>query len=99
MELSCDILRKNLPENCNFTEPKGGYFIWIELPKNVKANDANLYCCEKYKVLGLPSDSFSVTKSVKNFLRITIGFQESAVLQVAVAKLCQGLTEFIENQK
>jgi 2-aminoadipate transaminase len=30
-------LRRNLPAGCTFTEPGGGYFIWVKLPVGLEA--------------------------------------------------------------
>lgn len=99
MELTCEILRNNLPSSCTFVEPIGGYFIWIELPKNAIASEANSYCRDNYKVFGLPSEIFAPAKNVNNCLRLSIGFQECDVLKVALVELCKGLKEFIANLK
>lgn len=95
MELSCKILRENLPTSCSFLEPKGGYFIWIKLPQNINAQEFNAFCRDKYKVVGIPGDVFSLNKTSKNCLRISIGFQTIETLQTAVTLLCEAINEFL----
>jgi DNA-binding transcriptional MocR family regulator len=34
-----DGLKRYLPEECDFTEPLGGFFIWLELPEDVVAQE------------------------------------------------------------
>jgi len=97
MELSCKILRENLPITCSFLEPKGGYFIWIKLPQNISAQEFNAFCRENYKVVVIPGDVFSLNKTSKNCLRISIGFHTVETLQTAVTRLCEALNEFIPS--
>ncbi len=33
------LLRELLPEGCSFTEPRGGFYIWIKLPDSLDATD------------------------------------------------------------
>jgi DNA-binding transcriptional MocR family regulator len=33
MNALCDALDKNLPANCSYRHPEGGYFVWIKLPE------------------------------------------------------------------
>lgn len=91
----CDILEKNLPENCYFYKPSGGYFVWITLPENIDSNKLNEFCKINYKVFFVPGDRFSIEKKFKNCLRITIGFQSGDTLKEGVTRLCVAITEFI----
>lgn len=95
METTCKILREKLPSSCSFLEPKGGYFIWIELPEAVNAQKFNEFCREKYQLIVIPGNIFSLDKKFTNCIRITIGFQTNAILQTAIPRLCLAINEFI----
>lgn len=38
-ETMSHLLRELLPEGCSFTEPRGGFYIWIKLPDGLDATD------------------------------------------------------------
>lgn len=98
MEFCCKFLRENLPDGCSALEPDGGYFIWIELPENVIATEFNVYALEKFKVVTIPGDTFSVEKRFKNFLRISIGFQNISVLEPGLKNLCEALGFYLTRK-
>lgn len=95
MEIACKILRENLPKDCVFLEPKGGFFIWLKFPANVVAADFNLYCLDKYQVVAIAGDTFSASGLFKNCLRITIGFHGKENLALGLEKLCKAYGEFV----
>lgn len=97
METASKLLRENLPNDCNFTEPKGGYFIWITFPTNIVAADFNRYCLDNYKVVAIAGDTFSASGSFKNCLRITVGFHSKENLTIGLNKLCKAYSEFVSK--
>ncbi|KAG4076299.1 hypothetical protein HA402_014848 [Bradysia odoriphaga] len=97
MAIACKVLRENLPTNCTFTEPEGGFFIWVTFPDNVVAADLNRFCMEKYKVTAIAGDTFSSDGKFKNCLRITIGFHSEENLANGLEKLCKAYGEFVAN--
>lgn len=38
-EAMSQLLREQLPEGCRFTEPRGGFYIWIELPEGTDSTE------------------------------------------------------------
>lgn len=98
MKLVCQILRDKLPNECSFVEPSGGYFIWIRLPEHCIAMDFNEIARTKYRVITISSDVFSVTKKIRNCIRISIGFQTYERLAHAVPILCRAITEFVQEK-
>lgn len=97
MEVACRLLRANLPKDCDFLEPKGGFFIWIRFPGNIVAADFNRYCLDKYNVVAIAGDTFSANGLFKNCLRITIGFHSKENLDIGLNKLCKAYIEFVAS--
>lgn len=98
MSIACDCLKHNLPPNCSFEQPRGGYFVWVTLPDNVNAEEALQWCQDKYKVSALPGSMFSLDgKSGKNCFRLSISFHPNDKLKTAIERLCLGLDMFIKN--
>jgi 2-aminoadipate transaminase len=57
----CDAMLSTLSETCSklatWTEPEGGFFIWLTFPENVKLADV-LRCCDEEGVAVVPGTSF-----------------------------------------
>ena len=34
-----DALKKHMPQNVSWTEPKGGFYIWVTLPENMDSTE------------------------------------------------------------
>ncbi|XP_062515303.1 uncharacterized protein LOC134190803 [Corticium candelabrum] len=51
MSAMCQVLEKSLPPSVKFTKPKGGYFVWITMPKHVCAEDVVQLCDKEYGVV------------------------------------------------
>lgn len=99
MDVTVKILQKNLPFNCSFINPGGGYFVWIRLPKGKSAKDLLKIAKNKYKVFYLHGEIFatSTERDFSNCLRITIGYYSKDVLEDGVSKLCQAIEEFLSE--
>ena len=50
MELACNELQKNLPPGIKYNTPKGGFFVWLELPEQVDTTELLKFALEKYQV-------------------------------------------------
>jgi DNA-binding transcriptional MocR family regulator len=61
------LLRERLPE-WEFTEPKGGLFLWVRLP----AGDARYFaqCAARYAVAVTPGSMFAADESFTDHLRL-----------------------------
>ena len=46
-EAMVQALRKHLPSNVNFTAPRGGFYIWLELPAHIDATEVLKIAIEK----------------------------------------------------
>lgn len=44
-----DALRAHLPPGATFTQPTGGYFIWIRLPEGLDGAELLAHCVEHHK--------------------------------------------------
>src|SRR5262249_48939990 len=57
----CDAMLSTLAETCSnlatWTEPEGGFFIWLTFPESVKLADV-LRCCDEEAVAVVPGTSF-----------------------------------------
>jgi len=64
------------PENTRVTRPEGGYFLWVELNKDV--NTLDLYeRAIKHNISIAPGRMFSLKQQFDNYLRLSFGLQWS----------------------
>lgn len=61
-------LKKYFPETSYFHQPKGGYSIWCELPKEINMTEFYNYC-EAEKIHFTPGTTFSVTNEYQHCFR------------------------------
>lgn len=99
----CETLEKFLPQTCKFTKPKGGYFVWIELPENCNGDALSEHCLKNFRVFAIRGSRFSVENKFKNFIRLTFAFHTPSVLCEGIKRLCNGIIDYlakpIENSK
>ena len=62
----------HFPAGCRLTQPKGGYVLWLELPKPIDALQFHrLALAEGISIA--PGPLFSAKRSYKNFIRLNYG--------------------------
>jgi DNA-binding transcriptional MocR family regulator len=81
-------LRQNLPTPIDFTEPKGGYFVWLRLPKGIDTQEL-LSDARKQNVSYQPGIKFSCQKGLKNFLRLSWSYYGAVELIKGVQSLSE----------
>lgn len=84
-------IAKYFPSGTRLTRPRGGYLLWIELPKRVNALKLFRQALAK-NITILPGSIFSASGRFKNYIRISCGYPWSDDLDRALltlGKLCE----------
>ena len=84
-------IAKYFPEGTRITRPRGGYLLWVELPKNVDALRL-FHDAIRENISILPGTIFSPSARFKNHIRISCGYPWSERLDRALltlGRLCQ----------
>jgi 2-aminoadipate transaminase len=79
-------MREYFPENVKWTEPKGGLFLWVELPKEVSAT-ALLQEALKEKVAYVPGKPFYPYEDKDNTLRLNFSNASSDMIIEGIKRL------------
>lgn len=98
----CDTLCQALgalPTNVKFHKPKGGYFVWIELPVDCDSGDLSEYILKHYKVYVIVGNRFSVENKFKNFIRLSFAFNSLINLREGGQRLCEGISKFLAKTR
>lgn len=94
MSVAYQILKDNLPSNCEVIEPTGGYFIWIKYPEHIDVNSFHAYSKQHHLVSAIAGNDFSANNSFRNYQRISIAFYTLDKLRLALLNLCKAYSEF-----
>lgn len=89
-DVMVDMLSKTMPQGVSFTHPQGGLFLWVELPKHIKAMDL-LQDCLKNNVAFVPGDSFFPNGGVENTFRLNYSNMSEEKIIEGIQRLAQGI--------
>lgn len=68
-DLMLEAIKNEFPEGVTYTQPDGGLFLWVELPKEINARDLLISCLEK-QVAFVPGGAFFPNGGNENTLRL-----------------------------
>jgi DNA-binding transcriptional MocR family regulator len=92
-----DIMDNGLPSTVKYNRPKGGYFIWIELPEGSKAIEIIQQCVKEHNVKALPGAMCSASGSCQNCIRISFSHYPPDKLYFGVTKLCEAINSYLKK--
>lgn len=80
------MIARLFPEGTRISDPKGGFVLWIELPRSIDCFD--LYNKALQENIGItPGMLFSATRKFKNYIRLNCGFPWNAETELALERL------------
>ncbi|WP_143807247.1 aminotransferase class I/II-fold pyridoxal phosphate-dependent enzyme, partial [Oenococcus oeni] len=92
-------MRKNMPSIAQFTNPQGGFFIWLTMPKNFNMDKfVNQQQLSKSGVLITSSTNLYPSGNIKNGARINFTGESLANIEVGIKKLGQALSAAWDEQ-
>lgn len=94
-----DAIKKQLPSSVNFEIPKGGLFIWLQLPKSISANELLPIAC-KEGVAFSPGNSFFIDGiSGEDWIRLNFASQPVEDIEEGIKRLGIGLKKLKPKKK
>ncbi len=90
-------LRRHLPTSITFTEPDGGFFIWLRFPEGVDT-EALLSEARRRNVGYEPGISFSSRQGLRNYARLCFAYYDVAELEEGVERLAAVVTKGVKSQ-
>lgn len=97
-DIAIQCIERYFPEEIKFTNPKGGLFTWIELPKGISARDVLIKCIEQ-KIAFVPGGSFYPTNNKENTFRINFSNMPEEKIEKGLIILSEVIKEFIKESK
>lgn len=98
MDVACKVLADKLNANVKFSDPQGGYFIWLDFPPTFNSAAFNRKLQDQYKVCVIPGCRFSFSGQYKNCLRICVVFHEPAVVEKGMTQLCLAIEDWLKTE-
>lgn len=92
MQSMCAALRSKLPASVQFTEPAGGFFIWLFLPEGRDTLDL-LAKAKLRNVEFMPGPKFSSRQGLKNCLRLSFAYYDTPDLLKGIERLAAVIGE------
>jgi GntR family transcriptional regulator/MocR family aminotransferase len=94
-----DAIKKHLPNSVNFEVPKGGLFIWLQLPKSISANELLPIAC-KEGVAFSPGNSFFIDGiSGEDWIRLNFASQPVEDIEEGIKRLGIALKKIKPKKK
>lgn len=94
MEIAVKVLTEKLHSSVKFTDPQGGYFVWLAFPESFNSVAFNQKLQNDYKVCAIPGNRFSQEGLHANCLRICVVFHEPAVIEKGIKQLCLAINDW-----
>ncbi|HEX6383610.1 MAG TPA: PLP-dependent aminotransferase family protein [Anaerolineae bacterium] len=89
-------LRRHFAAAASFSEPEGGFFIWLTLPEEVDTSDL-LPLAQAQKVGFRPGVNFSCQGKARNSLRLCFAFYDTPTLEAGAAGLADAYQDYNRN--
>src|SRR6056297_195776 len=83
-DVMCEYIDEKFPESIKRTNPKGGMFVWLELPKGFNADDLLIKALNK-NVGFVPGGSFYPKEGSQNTIRLNFSY-------VSIEEIKRGIT-------
>jgi DNA-binding transcriptional MocR family regulator len=82
-------LRAHMPQEVAWTEPEGGFFVWVTLPPHIDAAELLRRAVADAKVAFVPGAAFFPDRSGQNTLRLSFSLNDEATTERGVARLAE----------
>jgi 2-aminoadipate transaminase len=91
-EVMLEALRRHMPKGVEWTEPEGGLFLWVKLPKNMSANTLFPKAVEN-KVVYVVGSAFHCNGKGQNTMRLNFSYSSEEQINKGIERLAKMITE------
>ncbi|MCK5592692.1 PLP-dependent aminotransferase family protein [Candidatus Bathyarchaeota archaeon] len=92
LKVMLNALNQHMPEGVKWSKPKGGLFLWVELPKKMSANDLFPKAI-RYKVAYVIGSAFHCNGEGQNTLRINFSYAPESQIIEGIQRLAKMFKE------
>ena len=80
-------LRETMPAGVSWTEPEGGFFIWVTLPERIDTAKLLRRAVDEAHVAYVPGNAFFAQGGGRHFLRLSFSVTDEAAIADGIARL------------
>jgi DNA-binding transcriptional MocR family regulator len=80
-------LRRHMPPGVSWSEPEGGFFIWVTLPPPIDTAQLLADATARAKVAFVPGAAFFPDRSGRHALRLSFSLGEASAIDAGIARL------------
>jgi DNA-binding transcriptional MocR family regulator len=84
-------LARHMPEGVSWTQPEGGMFIWVTLPKSMDGAALLKDALAQHKVAFVPGQAFYADRSNANTLRLSFSLADDAGIEAGITRLAAAI--------
>jgi len=95
-DVMLETMDREFPPSVRYTRPKGGLFLWVELPEHVNARDVLEKCIER-KVAFVPGGAFFPNGGHENTLRLNFSNMQEEQIVEGINRMADVLRAFIDS--
>jgi 2-aminoadipate transaminase len=85
-DIMIESLKKYLPPEVTWTQPEGGLFLWVTLPKGMDAKELLKKAIE-HKVAFVPGNSFATDGNITNTMRLNFSNESDENIELGIKRL------------
>ncbi len=82
-------LARYMPDGVSWTQPEGGMFIWVTLPRDIRATDLLEKALNTYKIAFVPGQAFFADGSGENTLRLSFSCSDPSKIEDGMRRLSE----------
>jgi DNA-binding transcriptional MocR family regulator len=95
-----EVLLRALPDGVKIPMPRGGHYLWCELPNGVSARDFSNFAEERYNLLVAPGRVFSSLDGADRFFRVNCcTVKDSAIMANAAETLSRAAAQYLSLRR
>lgn len=94
--LMLEAIKSEFPAGVTYTQPDGGLFLWVELPKELNARDLLIKCLEK-QVAFVPGGAFFPNGGNENTLRLNFSNMSEERIVEGIARIGKLIKEICQE--
>lgn len=94
-DLMVNTIEETFPKNTKWTNPCGGLFLWVELPKDINAREVALKSLEN-NVAFVPGGSFFPNGNGENTMRLNFSNMQEEKIVEGIKRLAKVLNQIIK---
>ncbi len=93
-DIMLEAMEKYFPDGCKWTKPRGGMFLWVELPKHISTIEM-FQDAVKEKVAYVHGKAFHVDGSGENTMRLNFTNPSDELIEEGIRRLAKVIKERI----